>query len=47
LIAWVDRLRREVIPSGRWKRPEPELYARTKRVLRGAGEEDPAVLAEE
>ncbi|KAM0271650.1 hypothetical protein ACHAQH_009005 [Verticillium albo-atrum] len=37
LIPWVNRLRREVFPSGeRWKRPEPELYSSMKKTLHDA-----------
>ena len=45
LIPWVNRLRRIVFPNGeRWKKPEPELYALMKGILRNA-QEDPKVLA--
>lgn len=46
MAPWVNRLRREVFPSNqRWKRLEPELYSRMKRILRDA-QKDPAVLAD-
>ena len=34
LIPWVNRLRREVFPTGgRWKKLEPELYSSMKKIL--------------
>ena len=46
LIPWVNRLRRKVFPNNNgWKRPEPELYASMKEILRKA-RKDPEVLAE-
>lgn len=46
LIPWVNRLRREVFPSGeRWKRAEPKLYSSMKSILHDA-QKDPDVLAD-
>ncbi|KAF6796951.1 hypothetical protein CSOJ01_13092 [Colletotrichum sojae] len=46
LVTWVNRLRKEVFPSGeRWKQPEPELYTSMKKILHDA-QEDRGVLAD-
>jgi serine/threonine protein kinase len=46
LIRCVNRLRRKVFPNGeRWKKPEPELYASMKEILREA-QEDSVVLSD-
>lgn len=40
LIPWVNRLRREVFPTGeRWKRLEPKLYTWMRSLLREAGKD--------
>ncbi|KAF6824979.1 serine threonine-protein kinase sgk2 [Colletotrichum musicola] len=46
LVTWVNRLHKEVFPSGeRWKQPEPELYSSMKKILHDA-QEDRGVLAD-
>ncbi|KAK1657764.1 hypothetical protein BDP55DRAFT_698805 [Colletotrichum godetiae] len=45
LVPWVNKLRREVFPSGpKWNRSEPGLYSSMRQVLDDA-QKDPEVLA--